>query len=73
MEKQYTIISPRWAQDEVNASLKEIKEQADIYRRDDSNVSLIIDTMKGVEVIVDNTGDIVAVETSGYDKYFGID
>jgi len=69
IDSQWIIISERWAQDEIPATMEEIQDQAKIYS-EENPVTVETGIRRGCDVIIDDTGDIVAVSAKDYDKYF---
>ena len=71
--RQYWVISERWSRTRERVSFRDISDQAAVYNRDldRDEVEVIMTTRNGCEVVVDETGDIVAVAVRDWGKWEG--
>lgn len=72
---KYVIVSERWSQDATEATYTEIQAQATIYEHDragnlghedDTPVSVRETTRNGRPVVIDETGEVIAVTVAEY-------
>jgi hypothetical protein len=69
--KQYIITSDKWSTQAVECTFSDLVEQAKIYERGRSldygqEITVEETTRNGKNVVVDESGDVVAVEKSDY-------